>query len=215
MAADLISRGFTDVVHIQSRFPDSKEAGPHQIPPAADRAPGTGGKDRLMRIGVRRLLTFPNPVNEYAARSVAGMVVLLCIATLVVRTSWPLWPLALGFVARVASGPRFSPFGQLATRVIAPRLGPAKLVPGPPKRFAQTIGATLSVGALVAYYLGAPTVSWMLVGMITAAAFLESVFGFCLGCAIFGRLQAIGLIPASVCEACNDIRLRHRAAAAG
>ena len=168
-----------------------------------------------MRIGVRRLLTFPNPVNEYAARSVAGMVVLLCIATLVVRTSWPLWPLALGFVARVASGPRFSPFGQLATRVIAPRLGPAKLVPGPPKRFAQTIGATLSVGALVAYYLDAPTVSWMLVGMITAAAFLESVFGFCLGCAIFGRLQAIGLIPASVCEACNDIRLRHRAAAAG
>ena len=102
---------------------------------------------------MKKLLTFPNPVNEYAARSVAGMVVLLCIATLVFRTPWLLWPLALGFVARVASGPRFSPFGQLATKVIAPRLGPAKLVPGPPKRFAQTIGATLSVGALVAFCL--------------------------------------------------------------
>ena len=134
---------------------------------------------------MKKLLTFPNPVNEYAARSVAGMVVLLCIATLVFRTPWLLWPLALGFVARVASGPRFSPFGQLATKVIAPRLGPPKLVPGPPKRFAQTIGATLSVGALVAFYLGAPTVSWVLVGLITIAATLESVFGFCLGCAIF------------------------------
>ena len=168
-----------------------------------------------MRIAMNKLLTFPNPVNDYAARSVAGMVVLLCIATMVFRTPWLLWPLALGFVARVASGPRFSPFGQLATKVIAPRLGPAKLVPGPPKRFAQTIGATLSVSALVAYYLGAPTVSWVLVGLITAAAFLESVFGFCLGCAIFARLQAIGLIPASVCEACNDVRLRQKAAATG
>ena len=156
------------------------------------------------------MLTFPNPVNEYAARSVAGMVVLLCVATLVFRTPWLLWPLALGFVARVASGPRFSLFGQLATKVIAPRLGPAKLVPGPPKRFAQAIGATLSVSALVAYYLGAATVSWVLVAMITVAATLESVVGFCLGCAIFGRLQDIGLIPASVCEACGDLRLRQR-----
>ena len=168
-----------------------------------------------MTTAMKKLLTFPNPVNDYAARSVAGMVVLLCIATLVFRTPWLLWPLALGFVARVASGPRFSPFGQLATKVIAPRLGPAKLVPGPPKRFAQTIGATLSVGALVAFYLGAPTVSWVLVGLITAAAFLESVFGFCLGCTIFGWLQGIGLIPVSVCEACNDIRLRQKAAVAG
>ena len=164
---------------------------------------------------MKKLLTFPNPVNEYAARSVAGMVVLLCIATLIFRSPWLLWPLALGFVARVASGPRFSPFGQLATKVIAPRLGPAKLVPGPPKRFAQTIGATLSVSALIAFYLGAPTVSWVLVGLITAAAFLESVFGFCLGCTIFGWLQGIGLIPVSVCEACNDIRLRQKAAVAG
>ena len=100
-----------------------------------------------MSSSLRRLVSFPNPVNEYAARSVAAMVVVLCLATLLFRTPWLLWPLALGFVARVASGPRFSPFGQLATKVIAPRIGPAKLVPGPPKRFAQAIGATLSVAS--------------------------------------------------------------------
>ncbi len=161
-----------------------------------------------------RLLSFPNPVNERAARSVAGMVVALTAATLVLRTEWLLWPLAIGFVLRVASGPRFSLFGQLATRVVAPRLGPAKLVPGPPKRFAQAVGATLSAAALATFYAGAPTVSWILVGLITVAALLESVFGVCLGCTIFGRLQAIGLIPASVCEACNDIRLRRQVPAA-
>jgi len=158
------------------------------------------------------VLTFPNPVNEYAARSVAAMVVVLSAATVIFQTPWLLWPLALGFLARVASGPRFSPFGLLATKVIAPRIGPAKLVPGPPKRFAQAIGATLSIAALAAFYLGAPTLSWVLVFLITIAALLESVLGVCLGCIIFGRLQAIGVIPASVCEACNDIRLRTKAA---
>src|SRR6476661_11079208 len=138
-----------------------------------------------MSSSLRRLVSFPNPVNEYAARSVAAMVVVLCLATLLFRTPWLLWPLALGFVARVASGPRFSPFGQLATRVIAPRIGPARLVPGPPKRFAQAIGATLSVSALVALYLGAATLSWVLVGLIAVAATLESAFGICLGCIIF------------------------------
>ena len=161
-----------------------------------------------------KLFTFPNPVNEYAARSVAAMVVVLTVVTLLVRNEWLLLALALGFLLRVASGPRFSPFGQLATRFVAPRLGPAKLVPGPPKRFAQAIGATLSVGAVAAFLSGAAWLSWTLVAMITVAALLESAFGICLGCLIFGRLQAFGIIPASVCEACNDVRLRRTAPAA-
>src|SRR6478609_6912982 len=123
-----------------------------------------------MSSSLRRLVSFPNPVNEYAARSVAAMVVVLCLATLLFRTPWLLWPLALGFVARVASGPRFSLFGQLATKVIAPRLGPARLVPGPPKRFAQAIGATLSILALVAFYFVTPILAWVLVGLILIAA---------------------------------------------
>jgi hypothetical protein len=159
--------------------------------------------------------TFPHPVNEKAARSVAGLVVVLTIATLALRTEWLLWSLAVGFLLRVAAGPRFSPLGQLATRVLAPRLGPAAMVPGPPKRFAQAIGATLAVAALVSFYAGSPAAAWVLVSLITVAALLESALGLCLGCIIFGRLQAMGVIPASVCEACNDLRLRHQVGATG
>lgn len=154
------------------------------------------------------LLTFPNPVNEKAARLVAGLVVLLCAATLITRSPWLLALLALGFWARVASGPRFSLFGQLATRVIAPRFGAPRLVPGPPKRFAQAIGATLSTGALLASLLGAPLVAWVLVAAIVVAASLEAFLGLCLGCVIFGRLQQLGVIPASVCEACANVGRR-------
>ena len=145
---------------------------------------------------------FPNRVNEKAARVVAGLVVLTAACALLLQAGWLLWLMALGFLLRVLSGPRFSPFGLLATRVVAPRLGPPRLVPGPHKRFAQGLGLAISLSAALCVTLGAPTVGWVLVGLLVVAAVLESVFALCLGCAIFGRLQHLGLIPESVCEAC-------------
>src|SRR5438874_1769687 len=148
------------------------------------------------------VLTFPNPVNEKAARVVAGCVVIVSLLTLATGWLWLTLPLALGFIARVASGPRFSPFGLLATRVIAPRLGRAKLVPGPPKRFAQLIGAVVTSSATVAYFgFGAIGMTQLLLGMIVIAVTLESVFAVCLGCIIFGWLMRTGLIPEETCEA--------------
>lgn len=155
------------------------------------------------------IIGFPDSVDEVAARTVAAGAVLLTGTYLLTGSVWLLAAIAYGFVARVITGPTLSPLGQLATRVIVPRLGMAeRQVPGPPKRFAQGIGATLSLAALVAQIGGLPTVALVLVAMITAAAFLESAFGFCLGCVIFGRLMTAGLIPESACEACNDISKR-------
>jgi hypothetical protein len=158
-------------------------------------------------VGVPALLSFPNPVNEKAARTVAGLVAVTTTAAVLTQQGWLLWLLALGFALRVASGPRFSPFGLLATRVVAPRLGAPRLVPGPPKRFAQSIGLVVSLTAAVAVTAGIPTLGWVLAGLLVAAATLESVFALCLGCVAFGRLQDAGVLPASVCEACNDLRL--------
>ncbi|NLD77673.1 MAG: DUF4395 domain-containing protein [Acidimicrobiales bacterium] len=163
---------------------------------------------------MRRLFAFPNPVNEVSARLVAGGVVVLTLEILVGRQPWLIALLAYGFLARVLTGPTLSPLGQFATRVVTPRLGvEARLVPGPPKRFAQGIGATLSVAAAVAHFgFGAITAAYVLVGAITVAASLESLLGFCLGCKIFALLMRVGIIPAEVCEACNDISLRRPAA---
>jgi hypothetical protein len=152
------------------------------------------------------ILTFPKLVNEKAARSVAGGVVLLCVSYLLSGYVWILPLLAVGFLLRVASGPRFSPLGRLAVHVVAPRFGEAKMVPGPPKRFAQGIGATLSTGAVLASFVGHSSgTAWVLVAMIAVAASLEAFAGFCLGCTIFAQLMKYGVIPAEVCEACNDI----------
>ena len=155
----------------------------------------------------RELFSFPNPVNELSARLVAGGVVTMAVAAIVFGQFWLLIPLAYGFVARVLTGQTLSPLGQLVTKVITPRLSlPAKYVPGPPKRFAQGIGATLSVAAVVAYFgFGSSGAAYVLLGLIVVAATLESVFAFCLGCAIFGVLMRWGVIPDEVCERCNDI----------
>src|ERR1035438_10066567 len=96
------------------------------------------------------IFSFPNPVNEKAARTVAFAVMLLAALTLATSAYWLLVVLAYGFIARVLTGPTLSPLGTLATRVVAPRLGAARPVAGPSKRFAQAIGATLSSAAAVA-----------------------------------------------------------------
>ena len=154
-----------------------------------------------------KLFSFPNPVNEVSARLVAGGVVGLGVLTLVLQERWLLVLLAYGFVARVLTGPTLSPLGQLVTRFIVPRLPvPAKHVPGPPKRFAQGIGATLTVAAVALHLgFGLSDEAWVLVAMVTVAATLESVFALCLGCKIFAVLMRVGLIPDEVCERCNDI----------
>lgn len=155
------------------------------------------------------MFEFPNPVNEVSARLVAAGVALLGALTLATRWEWLLVVLAYGFVARVAAGPRLSPLALLATRVITPRLAiEARLVPGPPKRFAQGIGATLSVTAVVAALgFGATGVAWVLVAMVVVAATLESVLAFCIGCKLFALLMHVGVIPEHVCRECNELAL--------
>ena len=154
-----------------------------------------------------RVFAFPDPVNEVSARLVAGGVVIVALATIVLGLRWLAVVIAYGFVARVLAGPTFSPLGQLVTRVIVPRLHvTARPVPGPPKRFAQAIGATFSVVAAVLWLaFGLGVAADVLLGLLVVAATLESVLGLCLGCKAFALLMRIGVIPAEVCERCLDL----------
>ena len=164
---------------------------------------------------LRRLFSFPNPVNEVSARLVAGGVVVMGLVAIGLDQRWLSAVVAYGFVARVLTGPTLSPLGQLVTRVITPRLPfAAKPVPGPPKRFAQGIGAVLSVASVVLTFgFDNWTAGRVALGFVVPAALLESVFGYCLGCRIFGLLIRTGVIPRSVCEDCDDIWRRTGASA--
>jgi hypothetical protein len=152
---------------------------------------------------------FPNPVNETSARIVAGGAVIMGIAFVLSGNGWVLLPLTYGFIARVLTGPKLSPLGRLATQVITPRLkNEHRLVPGPPKRFAQAVGAAFTITASVLFVLGATSAAQVVIAMLVVAAFLESAFAICLGCIGFGLLMKLGVIPQEVCEECNNFTAR-------
>jgi hypothetical protein len=163
---------------------------------------------------MRELFSFPNPVNEKAARVVAGVVLATVLVILATGWYWLLIPLAYGFWARVLTGPTLSPLGWLAQNVVAPRLGDKKPVPGPPKRFAQGMGAAMSTAAVVlALIAGAHSAADVVLVLFVAAAGLESIFAYCLGCKAFGLLMRVGVVPAKVCAECADVSGRLRATA--
>ena len=153
---------------------------------------------------MKSILSFPNPVNEVAARSVAGMVLALALATILTGETWLLLFLVYGFVARVLTGPTLSPIGLIATRLVVPLLNiPEKPVPGPPKRFAQFVGLVVSSVGAVLFIWVSPIAGKSVLGVLAVFAALESGFGFCAGCFVFGYLMRWGLIPESVCLACR------------
>jgi len=144
-----------------------------------------------------KVFGFPNPVNETSARIVATGAVLMSVLFVVTGNPLVLVPLTYGFI----------------TEVITPRVKRDHvLVAGPPKRFAQGIGAAFCVTASVLWILDLHTASRVVIALLAGAASLEAFVGFCLGCAIFSRLMRWGVIPQSVCEDCNDISARLNAA---
>ena len=117
-------------------------------------------------------------------------------------------PIALSIMS-TGGVPTLSPLGRFVTQVVRPRLAVApKLVAGPPKRFAQGVGATFTVAA---FAFGLAGVDWLvtaLLAVLVAFATLESVFAFCMGCTVFAWLMRAGAIPESVCLDCADITRR-------
>jgi hypothetical protein len=168
-----------------------------------------------MRGRASALLSFPDPVNESAARTVAAGVCVMAVLALALGLPWMLVPLTYGFWARVLTGPTLSPLGQLATRVVVPVLHlPSRPTPGPPKRFAQGIGAALTTLAVVTWAIAGWMPAAFVVGLLAVAAFLEAALGLCLGCRIFALLMRVGVVPESVCEDCGNLSVHRGTAAA-
>jgi Domain of unknown function (DUF4395) len=159
---------------------------------------------------MKKLFSFPNPVNDAAARTVALGVFTMSVMAFATNTAWLLIPLTYGFLARVATGPTLSPLGQFAVRVTGPRIKSwQKFVPGPPKRFAQAMGATFSVAATIVWLTaGFSDARWILILLIGGST-LEGFFGYCVGCTIFGWLIRAGFIPQSICAECGDLSARY------
>lgn len=162
------------------------------------------------------LFSFPDPVNETSARVVAGGVVTMATASIAFDRPALMIPLTYGFAARVATGPTLSPLGQLATKLVTPRLPVRhRYSPGPPKRLAQGMGLAASGTALALHYgAGRRRAAQAVLGALIGAASLEAFLGVCLACRMFPYLMRAGLVPRDVCEECADLGSRRSPAQA-
>ncbi|MBS2021789.1 MAG: DUF4395 domain-containing protein [Deltaproteobacteria bacterium] len=147
------------------------------------------------------VFSFPAQVNERAARLVAAVVAVSLAGALVGRVAWLVPLMAVGFVLRVGWGPAFSPLARGAV-ALASFLWAPRPVFGKPKRFAQAIGAVCTLGASALLFAGQGLAAWSLVGLVVVFALLEASLGFCAGCWLYARLQALGVFGADVCVDC-------------
>ena len=115
-------------------------------------------------------------------------------AALAVVLLLPPGPIALAVLAAqtalfalgAARGVQHTPLAWVFRTFVRPRLdAPAHLEDPAPPRFAQAVGLLFALVALVGYAFGATVVGSVATGLALAAALLNAVFGFCLGCEIY------------------------------
>jgi len=157
---------------------------------------------------LKNIFSFPESINEYAARMVAGFIFIFALTYLYTHNIYVLAFMIYGFFARVMAGPSLSLIALLVTKIIIPKMGnPYAECPGPPKRFAQLIGLIFTTTAFYFIISGHLITADLLIGILAVFAALESIMGFCAGCWFFKQMMKWGWIPQKVCEKCNDISL--------
>jgi hypothetical protein len=111
----------------------------------------------------------------------------IVLAAVLVTGSLPLliWQLSV-FALGAFIGPQASPYAWIYRTVVKPRLrGDVPTEDTRPPQFAQIVGFLFALTATVALIFDATVLFTVATGFALAAAFLNSVFNFCLGCEMY------------------------------
>ena len=128
----------------------------------------------------------PVTIDARGPRFTAGITLVVLSIALLTHS-----PLVIGFqllVFAIAAfiGLKKSPYGIIYRKLVQPRLsGPVPLEDQRPPRFAQFVGFIFALVAFVAILSGAKVAFTIATSFALVAAFLNAVFGFCLGCQMY------------------------------
>ncbi|HEY2288911.1 MAG TPA: DUF4395 domain-containing protein [Streptosporangiaceae bacterium] len=123
-----------------------------------------------------------------------GAVITMIVFAVVLLTgsAWLLAVQALFFAIGTVLGLPRSPYGLLYRLVIRPRLGPpGALEPAMPPRFAQGLGLVISIVGVIGYAAGVTALGMAAAAAGLVAAFLNGIFGLCLGCEMYLLIRRI------------------------
>ena len=116
----------------------------------------------------------------------AGISAVLLIGGFATGTTWLVALVLLSIGVSAAFGLRYSIYGviwrRLAKAMALPRVEPEHEYP---PRFAQVLGSTALILALVAFALGATTIGWALALAVAGLQSVLALTGYCLGCRLY------------------------------
>ena len=142
-------------------------------------------------------------IDPRGPRFAALITTLVLAVVLVTGSAWLLAAQAAVFAVGAVFGLRYSPYGLLYRKLVRPRLGPPdELEPEAPPRFAQAVGLVFAVIGVAGYAAGLTWLGMAATATALAAAFLNAVFGLCLGCEMYVLIRRFwpgrqALVPAN------------------
>ena len=145
----------------------------------------------------------PAGIDPRGPRFTAGITAVLLLVVAVLGfggadlAAWLLLAaLAALFAWGAFAGVRRHPFGLLFKRFVRPRLAPPDELEDPrPPTFAQGVGFAVTVVGVLLGAIGLPLAVPIAASLAFVAAFLNAVFGYCLGCQLYLLLVRARVIP--------------------
>jgi hypothetical protein len=103
--------------------------------------------------------------------------------------------ITLVFAWGAFAGIQRHPYGLLFRKLVRPRLKPPTELEDPiPPTFAQGVGFVITLIGVVLFLVGLPLALPIAAALAFIAAFLNSVFAYCLGCQIYLLLVRVGVL---------------------
>ena len=131
-------------------------------------------------------LKTPTLIDVRGPRFSATLTVIVLAIALATQNAWVLALQAVVFAIGAIRGPQFTPYAFIFKRVVKPRLrGEVVTEDSRPPQFAQSVGFVFALVGLLGAAIGSSLVFGIAVGFALAAAFLNSVFNYCLGCEMY------------------------------
>ncbi|MFF9815557.1 DUF4395 domain-containing protein [Streptomyces sp. NPDC014006] len=125
-------------------------------------------------------------IDARGPRFGAAVTTVVLAVVLITGNVWLLAWQTLAFALGAAGGMQRSPYGWAFRTAVRPRLGPPRAFEAPqPPRFAQAVGLVFAGLGLAGYTLGPHWLGMAATAAALAAAFLNAVFAYCLGCEMY------------------------------
>ncbi|WP_026416997.1 DUF4395 domain-containing protein [Actinomadura oligospora] len=125
-------------------------------------------------------------VDPRGQRFSAVLTSVVLVAVLVTGSGALLAAQTVVFALGALLGPRYAPYGLVFRALVRPHIHPPDdLEPESPTRFAQGVGLVFTLAGTVGFALDIPWIALGATALALAAAFLNAVFGLCLGCEMY------------------------------